>query len=317
MRLISALLLVASVATPALAQDAPAAVIADTRAAIAAGDFAKAEGVVAADRKASGVTPANLEAQSWLGRGALAAKRFDQAEKYAEATYALATAELKKRPMDQEPRLPIAIGAAIEVLGQVGAARGERTEAVRFLKAELEKYKATSLYKRIQKNINLISLDGQPAMPVDASEYLGSRPPSLDSQKGKVVLLFFWAHWCPDCKNQGPALASLLAKYKERGLAVVAPTQRYGYVAGGRQAGRDEERQYIAQIKKTHYGFLDDQAITLAEANHQRYGVSTTPTLVVLDRSGSVRSYHPGQMNEAELDALVQPLLAAPTAKTQ
>jgi hypothetical protein len=113
----AALLLLALVATPAHAQNKPPAVIADTRAAIATGDFTRAESVVQADRKANGVTPANLEAQSWLGRGALAAKQFDKAETYAEATYTAAAAELKKRPMDQEPRLPIAIGAAIEVLG--------------------------------------------------------------------------------------------------------------------------------------------------------------------------------------------------------
>ena len=157
-------LLLALVAAPLAAQNKPPAVIADTRAAIAAADFAKAEGVVAADRKANGVTPENLEAQSWLGRGALAAKQYDSAERYAEDTYKTATGELKKRPMDQEPRLPIAIGAAIEVLGQVGAARGERTEAITFLRGELEKYKTTSLYKRIQKNINLIGLDGQKAI---------------------------------------------------------------------------------------------------------------------------------------------------------
>ena len=309
MRLISALLLVASVATPALAQDAPAAVIADTRAAIAAGDFAKAEGVVAADRKASGVTPANLEAQSWLGRGALAAKRFDQAEKYAEATYALATAELKKRPMDQEPRLPIAIGAAIEVLGQVGAARGERTEAVRFLKAELEKYKATSLYKRIQKNINLISLDGQPAMPVDASEYLGSRPPSLDSQKGKVVLLFFWAHWCPDCKTMGPVLERMLTKYGPQGFTVMAPTQRYGYVAGGRNASATEEMTYIAEVRDKAYPWMAKQGVPVSEKTHKEYGVSTTPTVVLVDRQGLIRLYNPGQMKEEAIEPLIRTLV--------
>ena len=179
MRFTSTVLLLSLLASPALAQNTPPAVIAETRAAIATGEFAKAEGVVAADRKARGVTPENLEAQSWLGRGALAAEQYDKAELYAGATYDLATAELKKRSMDQEPRLPIALGAAIEVLGQVGAARGQRTEAVSFLRGELEKYKATSLYKRIQKNINLISLDGQKAMALDSAEFLGARPPSL------------------------------------------------------------------------------------------------------------------------------------------
>lgn len=309
-----------TVASPTAAQSAPQGpqgLVPTVRAAIAKQDFKAGEALVAEYRKAKGITPEMVEAVSWLGRGALAAKQYDHATDYANETYTLVRGLLVSRGLDDEPRLPIALGAAIEVLGQARAATGARSEAVAFLRRELKTYGRTSMQKRIQKNINLLSLEGTRAPALDLSESLAPKPVSLDALKGKVTILFFWAHWCPDCKNQGPALASLLAKYKERGLAVVAPTQRYGYVAGGRQAGRDEERQYIAQIKKTHYGFLDDQAITLAEANHQRYGVSTTPTLVVLDRSGSVRSYHPGQMNEAELDALVQPLLAAPTAKTQ
>lgn len=310
MRLISTLLLLLGlIAPPALAQNPPPAVIAETRAAIAAGDFAKAEGVVAIDRMANGVTPANLEAQSWLGRGALAAKQYDKAEKYAETTYGLATAELKKRPMDQEPRLPIAIGAAIEVLGQVGAARGQRTEAVSFLKGELEKYKATSLYKRIQKNINLISLDGQPAMALDAAEFLGTKPPSLDNLKGKVVLLFFWAHWCPDCKTMGPVLDRLLTKYGPQGFTVVAPTQRYGYVAGGKSASAATEMTYIAEVRDRFYPWMAKQPVPVSETSHKDYGVSSTPTVVLVDRDGVIRLYNPGQMKEETIESLVRRLV--------
>ncbi|MGE3509974.1 MAG: TlpA family protein disulfide reductase, partial [Vicinamibacterales bacterium] len=86
---------------------------------------------------------------------------------------------------------------------------------------------------------------------------------------------------------------------------------------GGRDAKPDEERRYIAEMKKTHYAFLDDRAVTLAEANHQRYGVSTTPTLVVIDRAGVVRSYHPGNLGEPELETLIQPLLAQRTPATR
>jgi thiol-disulfide isomerase/thioredoxin len=311
----AALLLLALVATPAHAQNKPPAVIADTRAAIATGDFTRAESVVQADRKANGVTPANLEAQSWLGRGALAAKQFDKAETYAEATYTAAAAELKKRPMDQEPRLPIAIGAAIEVLGQVGAARGERTEAVSFLKGELEKYKTTSLYKRIQKNINLISLDGQKAMPLDSAEFLGSRAPSLDALKGKVVLMFFWAHWCPDCKTMGPALDRLLTKYGAQGFTIVAPTQRYGYVAGGKDAAAAEEMKYIEMVRDRDYAWMAKVPVPVSEKSHRDYGVSTTPTVVLVDRDGLIRLYNPGQMKEEAIEPLIRKLVEGGTAR--
>lgn len=314
MRFTATLLLLSLTASPALAQNTPPAVIAETRAAIAAGDFAKAEGVVAADRKARGVTPENLEAQSWLGRGALAAKQYDKAEQYAGATYDLATAELKKRSMDQEPRLPIALGAAIEVLGQVGTARGQRTEAVSFLRGELDKYKATSLYKRIQKNINLISLDGQKAMALDSTEFLGARSPSLDSLKGKVVLLFFWAHWCPDCKTMGPVLERLLTKYGPQGFTVVSPTQRYGYVAGGKSAPASTEMSYIADVRDKFYPWMAKQAVPVSEQSLKDYGVSTTPTVVLVDRAGVIRLYNPGQMKEEAIEPLVRRLVEQKSA---
>ena len=47
----------------------------------------------------------------------------------------------------------------------------------------------------------------------------------------------------------------------------------------------------------------------MSEANHRRYGVSTTPTLVVLDRKGIVRTYHPGNMSAIELEPLITRLL--------
>ena len=197
----------------------------------------------------------------------------------------------------------------MEVQAHVSAAQGARSEAVVYLQRELAKYKQTSLVKRIQKNINLLSLEGVAAPALDLSETIGGRRPEVDATKGKVVVLFFWAHWCPDCKVQGPILANLLAKYRGDGLTIVAPTQRFGYVAGGRPASPDDELRYIVEIRDQYYSFLADSLVPMSVANHERYGVSTTPTLVIVDRKGLVRQYHPGQMTEAELEAQIRPLL--------
>jgi thiol-disulfide isomerase/thioredoxin len=292
-------------------------VIADVRLAIAQQDFARGEAILEAYRSAHGVTPEMLETLSWLGRGALAAKQWDKADAYAKETYDLAVSMLKGRPVDQEPHLPIALGAAIEVQAHVRGARGARSEAVYVLGRELETYRDTSLHKRIQKNIHLLSLEGKAAPALDLSEHLGPKPPTLEALKGKVVLLFFWAHWCPDCKIQGPILARLAAKYGPQGLTVFAPTQRFGFVAGGQSAGPDEEARYIDQVRRTSYSVLADQPLPLSATNHERYGVSTTPTIVLVDRDGIVRLYHPGRMTEEELEPLVRRLVARRAASNE
>jgi thiol-disulfide isomerase/thioredoxin len=284
-------------------------IIADVRAAIAANDFGRGDQLLAAYKGDKGTTPEMLAALSWMARGTLAAKQYEKAESYAEQTYTQAGALLKTRALDAEAHLPIAVGAAIEVLAHVDAARGARSEGVTFLQGELAKFKGTSIEKRIQKNLNLLTLEGTVAPAIDLSEYIGAKPPALASLKGKVVLMFFWAHWCGDCKRQGPVLARLAERYGNEGLVIFAPTQRFGYVAGGKDAPPDEERRYIEEIRRTHYAMLEGQPIPLSATNHMRYGVSTTPTLVLLDRDGVIRLYHPGQMTEEELDPLIKKLL--------
>ena len=284
-------------------------VIADVRAAIAEGDFEQGEQILNEYQAANGTTPKAIAALSWLGRGALAADELDRAEQYAIDAYDLAKATLEGRSPDEDRDLEIGLGAAIEVQAHVQAQRGERSDAVYFLRQEFEAYGDTVLHKRIQKNINLLSLEGQQAPGLEASEYLGRPAPSAEDLKGKVAVLFFWAHWCPDCKAQSPILAKMLEKYGSQGLEIVAPTQRYGFIARRRDVGADEELQHIRKILNTEYEFLRDGAVPVSEASHKQYGVSTTPTLVLVDREGIVRLYHPGQMSEEALEAAIRLLL--------
>ena len=65
---------------------------------------------------------------------------------------------LAKRPLDAEPHLPIALGAALEVQAQVLAARGNSAQAVALLRRSLMTYRNTSIQTRLQKNLNLLGL---------------------------------------------------------------------------------------------------------------------------------------------------------------
>jgi cytochrome c biogenesis protein CcmG/thiol:disulfide interchange protein DsbE len=297
-------------ASPAFAQQPQRNIIAEVRGLIAKDDFATAEKTLIAYFGESGTTPEGLEALSWLGRGALAKKDYDEANRFATQTYGLALEALKTRPMDAEPRVPIAIGAAIEVQAHVMAAKGDRSEAVYFLQRELDEYKDTSIRTRLQKNIHLLSLEGRPAPAYDVSEYVGTtKPPTLASLRGKPVMLFLWAHWCGDCKSMASTLAELGAAYKDKGFTIVAPTQRYGYVAKRAPADAATELAYIGDVAREFYGTVE-WTVPVNNESFAAYGSSTTPTIVLIDRQGIVRLYHPGQMTRAELEPHIKSLVA-------
>ena len=282
----------------------------DVRGLIARRDFAEAERTARAYQAQTGATSELAAALSWLARGALDAKRYDQAELYAAETRKLALDLLRTHQLDGDRWLPTALGASIEVHAQALAARGERPEAIAFLRQQLDLFGATSLHERIRKNINLLTLEGKPAPPLEANDWLGPKPASLAALRGHPVLLFFWAHWCPDCKAEAPMLASLRNTYGPKGLVLVGPTRLYGYVAGGEEAAPAAEKQYIDEVRRQHYAALADMPVPVSAANFLTYGASTTPTLILIDRAGMVRFYHPGAVSEQELSARIQALLA-------
>ena len=257
-----------------------------------------------------GTTPALVDAMSVLAQGLRASGDLAGADAAARTVYELSYKMLLTgRGTDDEPRVPLALGRAIEIMAQTHARRGATADAIAFLEDELETQRGTSIETRIRRNINLLTIEGTEAPPLDVSDYLGAPPPSLSALKGQVVILFFWAHYCADCKAQAPVLARVAEKYRGDGLSIVAPTQRYGYVAEGQDATPDVETPYIEQVRRTYYPVLSDAPIPLSDANHRRYGVSSTPTIVLLNRDGRVARYHPGTMTEAELDAELRPLL--------
>jgi thiol-disulfide isomerase/thioredoxin len=278
----------------------------DVREALARNNAAAAEAELQAYRSRQGVTPDYLEALSWMARASLASHQPDQADTYAKETESLSRQMLAKRPLDAEPHLPIALGAALEVQAQVLAARGETAQAVALLRRSVETYRNTSIRSRLQKNLNVLGLAGQPAPPLKLAPYLGPKPVALSQLNGSPVLLFFWAHWCGDCKAEGPVIAQLSSEFGSRGLMLLAPTQLYGYGARGEDATPKDELPYVERVWQHFYPALRGVPVPVSKENFNLYGASTTPTLVLLDRAGRVALYHPGVMPYEDLRAAIE-----------
>ena len=107
---------------------------------------------------------------------------------------------------------------------------------------------------------------------------IDGKPFSLSELKGRVVVLDFWASWCPDCRKEAPAVVELYKKYSDKGVAFVGVSMDTN-VEAWRAACEKYGITYpqVSELKKFH-----DTDISKA------YGVKWIPSIVVIDQDGKV-----------------------------
>ncbi len=302
-------LLAAQTIPPTYGQPLTPRIVANVQLALKAGDLATAEGLAEQFRRANGNTPEALDALGWVARGELAARQIDKAQRTSSAILQNAQIALATRPVDAEPYLPLALGTAYEVQAEALYVQGKRAAALQVLQQARAQWRDSSLADRLQKNINLLLLEGRPMPLLRETEWIGPKPADPAARRGKVLLLFFWAHWCADCKADAPVIAKLATEMKARGLVVIAPTRLYGFTVEDEHAPAAKETPFISRVFDRYYSQIPVAGVPLDAGNFHRFGASTTPTIVLVDRRGIVRLYHPGLMNEEDLRAAIEPLL--------
>ena len=128
----------------------------------------------------------------------------------------------------------------------------------------------------MQGNARRLRLPGTQLAELNAKQ-LDGRPFDLAALHGKVVLIDFWATWCGDCLKEMPRLEALHAKYRERGLEIVAVSV-------------DDDPRDVAAFAAAR----PKPWITLHDAGGKgpalKYGVNEIPTAFLLDRDGTVLS---------------------------
>lgn len=118
---------------------------------------------------------------------------------------------------------------------------------------------------------------------------------SLNDLRGKVVLVNFWASWCPPCRSELPGLVALYDQYHDRGFEVL------GVVVNSQP---EEVDQIIAQFR------IPYRSVTGNDGVAQMWQVSALPTTYILDKDGVIRYHYLGARPRATFERDVVRLLA-------
>jgi thiol-disulfide isomerase/thioredoxin len=135
--------------------------------------------------------------------------------------------------------------------------------------------------------------------PAFSGRLVSGQRASLADQKGKVVLLDFWATWCAPCAAEMPVMAGLQRQLAGAGK----PFSVVGINAEGEDTDSARVAAFLARAKADYPNFVDDGTIL------GRYHVDALPHLVLIDREGRVRRIYDGLVEEGELKAEIEPLL--------
>ncbi len=124
----------------------------------------------------------------------------------------------------------------------------------------------------------------------------------LDENRGRIVLLNFWATWCAPCREEIPALVRLSGKYNEQGLEVV---------------GISVDSENIEQINAFIKDYKINYPVLLAAPGSLLSRQKAVPMTLLIDATGVLAKKYVGAAKESVFEKDVKDLLAKKSARTE
>jgi len=133
--------------------------------------------------------------------------------------------------------------------------------------------------------------------PEFRAQTLDGTQASLSDFKGNVVLINFWATWCPPCVREIPRLVRLSEKYGAEGLVVLGVNSTY-------QDDPAKVAQFVRDQRISYPVLLDAEAEV-----SRKYPARLMPTTYIVDRNGRIVHTKVGEVDEAALEEQIKALL--------
>ncbi|MGB7343935.1 MAG: redoxin family protein [Pirellulaceae bacterium] len=204
----------------------------------------------------------------------------------------------------------------IESLRELIESKGKDNSALKSRLSQLKSYES-----RIEAAIKLLEMVGQPAPKLDVETWVNQGDTTLESLKGKVLLVDFWSVWCGPCIMTFPHLSEWREEFHDKGFEIVGVTRYYNYKwdADAERAVRSkedvspEDEQKMLESFLAHHKLKHPTLITPKGSTMQKdFGVTGIPHVAVIDREGIVQlvKVGAGDSNTKEIHAKLVELLA-------
>jgi len=228
--------------------------------------------------------------------------KYDEAVKYGESAFSLLK-KLEARTLAERRAKMDLYGNLVEVLALSYRKANKTDEALNVLaesRALAFTIPSAKLYRKVMDIVGGSGFSekklmqkvesyktAEPAPELTVQEWVGREPATMESLRGKIVLLDFWATWCAPCISTFPRLRQWHEKFSGSGFEIIGVTQYYGN-ADGKPMTPLQEFDFLGEFRKKHklpYGF----AVSKRGEDNAKFDVSAYPTTILLDRNGVVR----------------------------
>lgn len=176
-----------------------------------------------------------------------------------------------KKPQGKRPSW----GAAVLVIGMMAAAAALGIQLARQNTSQPQRGPAPDFYLKL----------------FDGADF------QLSDYRGQVVLINFWASWCPPCRDEAPELQALYVDYQAVGFAIVGVNML--------ESSREKARMFIEEFGITYPNGED-----IGQEIARLYRVQAPPESFLIGRDGSIHQFIIGSVDYAGLSGAIEALLA-------
>jgi len=121
---------------------------------------------------------------------------------------------------------------------------------------------------------------------------------NLSEWQGKVIVINFWATWCPPCREEIPDFIELQTQYSDRGLQFIGIALQEA----------EEIRDFIAEFDVNYPSLVGTDKV-IQVANKLGNGIGALPYTVIIDRHGIISFTRRGPLSKSDAETAIQPLL--------
>ncbi len=147
------------------------------------------------------------------------------------------------------------------------------------------------------KDMGIIRLNKRDMAPAFSLPLLSGGEAGPHTYKGKVIILNFWASWCPPCRREMPSMERLYRDYKDKGLVILGVND---------MESEEDVRGFYDEYMLSFPTVLDRDGKVFT-----RYGVLAIPTSFIIDREGRLigKAFGPREWDGEHARALIQELI--------